>query len=186
MFGWLERWNPFRRAGQGRAGTVVTVKKSYSATAAQVRGIFGQVVRFLAVGGLATVVSFVGFNGLVHGLFLGTAPLEHRPIPAFVLVNTVAGCVAYVGMRMWTFRHRQARDTATGLVRFFTFGALTMAIPVMCLWLSRDVLGLASPLADNVSANVVGLSLGGAARFWVFRRYVFGDVTPPEAWSPAG
>lgn len=185
MIGWLECWNPFRRAGQGRAGTVVKVKKSYSATAAQVRGIFGEVVRFLAVGGLATVVSFVGFNGLVHGLFLGTAPLEQRPILAFVLVNTVAGCVAYVGMRMWTFRHREARGTATGLFRFFTFGALTMAIPVMCLWLSRDVLGLASPLADNVSANVVGLSLGATARFWVFRRYVFGDVTPPEAWSPA-
>lgn len=149
------------------------------------RASLGEVVRFLAVGGVATVVSFVGFNGLVHGLFLGTAPLGHHPIPAFVLANAVAGCVAYVGMRMWTFRHREARDTTTGVVRFFTFGALTMAIPVMCLWLSRDAFGLNSPLADNLSANVVGLSLGAAARFWVFRRYVFHEVMPPEAWSPS-
>lgn len=169
----------------GRAGTLVTVK-SYSAEATQVPGMLVEVFRFLAVGGLATVVSFVGFNALVHGLFLGAAPLQQHPIPAFVLVNAVAGCVAYVGMRMWAFRHREAKETATGLVRFFTFGALTMAVPVVCLWVSRDVLGLASPLADNLSANVVGLSLGAATRFWVFRRYVFDQPTPPEACSPAG
>lgn len=144
-----------------------------TALATQARSILGEVVRFLSVGGLATVVSLVGFNGLVHGLFIGTAPLEHHPIPAFVLVNAIAGVVAYVGMRMWTFQHREARDTTTGIVRFFTLGALTMAIPVVCLWVSRNVLGLNSPVADNLSANVVGLSLGAAARFWVFRTYVF-------------
>ena len=31
---------------------------------------------------------------------------------------------------------------------------------------------------DNISANVVGLALGTAARFWVFRRYVFLEVGP--------
>jgi putative flippase GtrA len=138
-----------------------------------VRQIVGEVIRFLLVGGLATIVSFVGFNVLVHGLFLGTAPLRNQPVTAFVLVNVLAGCVAYVGMRVWAFRDRDARDPATGLVRFFGLGALTMAIPVVCLWTSRHVLGLQSPLADNLSANVIGLGLGAAVRFWVFRRFVF-------------
>jgi putative flippase GtrA len=141
------------------------------------RRILGEVVRFLLVGGLATAVSFVGFNMLVHGLFLGAAPLASQAVPAFVLVNVVAGFVAYAGMRAWAFRDRQASDPATGLVRFFGLGALTMAIPVVCLWFSRYVLGLSSPLADNLAANVIGLGLGAAARFWVFRRYVFDEVS---------
>ena len=141
------------------------------------RRILGEVVRFLLVGGLATAVSFVGFNMLVHGLFLGAAPLASQAVLAFVLVNVAAGFVAYAGMRAWAFRDRQASDPATGLARFFGLGALTMAIPVVCLWFSRYVLGLTSPLADNLAANVIGLGLGAAARFWVFRRYVFDEVS---------
>jgi len=145
-----------------------------------VRRVAGEVGRFLLVGGLATAVSFVGFNALVHGLFLGVAPLREQPVAAFVLVNVVAGCVAYAGMRVWAFRDRGVSDPATGLVRFFGLGALTMAIPVVCLWTSRNVLRLDSPLADNLAANVVGLGLGAASRFWVFRRYVFDQVPALE------
>ena len=139
--------------------------------------VLGEIVRFLLVGGLATAVSFVGFNALVHGLFLPGAPLASRPVAAFVLVNVLAGCVAYAGMRAWAFRERAVADPTTGLVRFFGLGAVTMAIPVVCLWASRHVLGLSSPLADNLAANVIGLGLGAAARFWVFRRYVFEQVS---------
>lgn len=147
------------------------------------RRVLGEVVRFLLVGGLATIVSFVGFNAFVHGMLLGSAPLHDRPVTAYVLVNAVAGVVAYAGMRLWAFRGRDGGDPASGLVRFFGLGALTMAIPVLCLWVSRHVLGLDSPLADNLAANVVGLGLGAATRFWVFRRYVFGRVAHSEPCS---
>lgn len=153
------------------------------ARAAWLPNVVGEMLRFLAVGGVATVVSFVGFNALVHGLVLGTAPMINQPVSAFVLVNVVAGCVAYVGMQVWAFRDRGARDPATGLVRFFGLGALTLAIPVVCLWVSRHALGLHSPLADNLAANVIGLGLGAASRFWVFRRYVFDQVPTPEPCS---
>jgi putative flippase GtrA len=144
------------------------------------RRVLGEVLRFLAVGGLATAVSFVGFNALVHGMLVDAPPLRDQPLVAFVLVNIVAGCVAYVGMRMWTFRDRNVRDHAPGLVRFFALGALTMAIPVLCLGVSRYGLGLDSPVADNLSANVIGLGLGAATRFMVFSRYVFDQVPTPE------
>lgn len=140
------------------------------------RQMLGEVVRFLAVGGLATAVSFVGFNALVHGLVIGSAPMADQPVLAFVLVNVIAGCVAYAGMRLWAFEHRDVSDPVGGIVRFFGLGAVTMAIPVLCLWASRYVLGLTSPLADNLSANVIGLGLGTGARFWIFRRYVFDQV----------
>lgn len=151
----------------------------------QASRLLGEVVRFLAVGGVATAVSFVGFNALAHGLIFGTAPLRSHPIVAYVLANAVAGVVAYVGMRLWAFRERQASDQTTGVVRFFVLGALTMAIPVVCLWISRYVLGLSSPLADNLSANVIGLGISTATRFWVFLRFVFDQPVVPEPWLPA-
>jgi len=141
-----------------------------------------EVARFLTVGGVATLVSFVGFNGLVHGLFLGVAPLRDQPIAAFVLANLVAGLVAYAGMRAWTFRDRTSGSAADGLVRFFVLGALTMTIPVICLGISRYGLRLTGPVADNVSANVIGLGLSAATRFWVFRRYVFDQAAPASSW----
>jgi putative flippase GtrA len=151
-----------------------TISKS-----ARARQLLGEIVRFLAVGGLATAVSVVGFNVLVHGLLVGAAPMPDQPLPAYVLVNVVAGCVAYAGLRLWAFQHRDVTDPVGGLVRFFGLGAVTMAIPVLCLWVSRYVLGLSSPVADNLAANVIGLSLGAGARFWVFRRYVFDAVKAP-------
>ena len=83
--------------------------------------MLGEVVRFMAVGGLATAVSFVGFNALAHGLLFGAAPLRSYPIVAYVLANVVAGIVAYVGMRLWAFREREASDQTTGVVRFFAW-----------------------------------------------------------------
>ena len=32
---------------------------------------------------------------------------------------------------------------------------------------------LTDPFADNISANVVGLSLGTLARFWAISRFIF-------------
>lgn len=143
-----------------------------------------EILRFLAVGGLATVISVIGFNSLVHGALTGSAPLSQRPITAFVGVNLVAGGVAYAGMRLWAFSHREVRQPVRSVVRFFTLGALTMAIPVVCLAVSRYVLGRSDPWTDNISANVVGLGLGTATRFWVFRRFVFLD--PGQELTRAG
>jgi putative flippase GtrA len=149
----------------------------------EARHLLEEILRFLTVGGLATVVSLVGFNVLVHGVLIGTAPMGQHPIPAYALVNAVAGCVAYLGMRLWAFSHREVRDPVMGVVNFFALGALTMAIPVICLAVSRYGLGLSDVWSDNISANVIGLGLGTAARFWFFRRYVFVDVAQvfPEA-----
>lgn len=132
-----------------------------------------EIVRFLAVGGAATVVALVGFNVLVHGFFEGPGPMHDHPIPAYVLANAVAGVFAYRGARSWAFRHREVRNPVGGPVTFFAIGAATMLIPVACLAVSRYALHLTDPISDNVSANVVGLGLGTAARFWAFRAYVF-------------
>ena len=56
---------------------------------------------------------------------------------------------------------------------FVLFSAIGLAIAVACLAISHYVLDFTSPLADNVAANVVGLGLATAFRFWSYRRWVF-------------
>ena len=87
--------------------------------------------------------------------------------------------VSYRGSRSWAFRDREVVGAAGGRIAFFVINTLTMAIPLVCLATSRYALGPDDAFADNVSANVIGLGLGTAARFWAFRRYVF--LHPREA-----
>jgi putative flippase GtrA len=130
--------------------------------------------KFLAVGGVATLVAFVLFNALVHGFFGDpTGPMNDWPLTAFVLANLVGMAVSYRGSRSWAFRHREPVGAAGGRVSFLVINLVTMAIPLLCLAISRYVLELDSAVADNVAANVIGLGLGMAARFWAFRRFVF-------------
>jgi putative flippase GtrA len=129
--------------------------------------------KFLTVGGLATLVAFVLFNALVHGYFGGPGPLNQQPIVAFVLANTVGMVVSYRGSRSWAFRDREAVGPAGGRLAFVVINTASMLIPIGCLAFTRYVLGLTDPLSDNIAANVVGLGLGTAARFWAFRRFIF-------------
>jgi hypothetical protein len=59
-----------------------------------------------------------------------------------------------------------------------------MFIGLGCLWISHYLLGFTSLLADNISTNVVGLALGTAFRFWLYRVWVFSPRrTRPESAS---
>jgi putative flippase GtrA len=133
-----------------------------------------EVGRFLAVGGAATIVALIIFNLLVHGFNTGShAMLRQQPILAYVLANSVGMGVSYYGSRHWAFRDRPPVTSDGGLTSFVAINFLTMLIPIGCLAISRDVLGLDDPISDNVSANVIGLVFGLAARFALFRTYVF-------------
>jgi putative flippase GtrA len=129
--------------------------------------------KFLTVGGVATLVAFVIFNGLVHGYFDGAGPMHGDPLVAFVVANTIGMLVSYRGSRSWAFRDRAAVGVAGGRLMFFVINIVSMVIPLACLSFSRYVLGLSDPFADNVAANVVGLGLGTLARFWALKRFIF-------------
>jgi putative flippase GtrA len=81
--------------------------------------------------------------------------------------------VSYYGSRHWAFRDRPPVTSDGGLTSFIGINMLTMLIPIGCLAVSRDVLGLDDPVSDNVAANVIGLVLGLVARFALFRKFVF-------------
>ncbi|GCD92284.1 GtrA family protein [Nocardioides sp. LS1] len=136
--------------------------------------VLAEVGRFLAVGGLATAVAFVLFNLLVHGFNTGHhALLADHVIIAYVVANTVGMVISYRGARNWAFRDRPPRQADGGRLAYVVINVATMSLPIGCLWVSRNLLGLADPFSDNISANVVGLALGLGARFYLFRTFVF-------------
>lgn len=146
------------------------------------RRLAGEIGRYLAVGLGATIVAVVLFNGLVHGFNTADwAPLNGHPILGYVIANLVGTAISYRGTRWWAFRHRTTTHPDGGRTAFVVISVATMAFPMACLWISRNGLGLDDPLSDNISANVIGLALGNAARFVLTRQYVFGVRDEAEA-----
>lgn len=137
------------------------------------RHLVGEVWRYAAVGFGATVVAFIIFNVLVHGWGWSGAPLHSRPEVGYIVANLVGMLVSYRGTRKWAFRNRDTWHPDGGRTAFFAINIGTMALPLACLWFSRMVLGLDDPLSDNLSANLIGLTLGNAARFFLTRHLVF-------------
>lgn len=137
----------------------------------------GELARFGSVGLLAYVVDVGLFNLLRFG---PGELLGEKPLTAKVVSVAVATLVAWVGNRYWTFSRQRSRRRGRELGLFVLVNAGGMGIAVGCLAFSHYVLDLTSPLADNVSANVVGLALGTAFRYVMYRRFVFtGAPHPP-------
>lgn len=134
----------------------------------------GELARFGSVGAVAYVVDVGLFNLLRFG---PGEVLGHKPLTAKVIAVSVAMVVSYVGSRYWTFSHRRTERPGREIVAFVLVNGVGMLAAVGCLWFSHYVLGLTSPLADNISANVVGLALGTAIRFVAYRQVVFTGVT---------
>lgn len=148
--------------------------RSLAAVTPRGRRLAGEIGRYLAVGLGATIVSFILFNGLVHGFNTASvAPLNGQPILGYVLANLVGTAVSYRGTRSWAFRHRTTTHPDGGRTAFVAISVGTMIIPMACLWISRNLMGLDDPFSDNIAANVIGLALGNAARFVLTRQFVF-------------
>jgi putative flippase GtrA len=139
----------------------------------------GVLAREIAKFGIIGAISFVIDVGLFN-LLLYFGPLEGRPLTAKVVSVAVATTFAYFGNRYWTFRHRGRTNMGREYVLFFLLNGVAMLIAVGCLWVSHYLMGLDSALADNISANVVGLALGTLFRFWSYRKWVFPEV-PDDA-----
>jgi putative flippase GtrA len=130
-----------------------------------------QVAKFGAVGFLAYVVDVVLFNALQY--FGGHPLLAGDPLQAKVISTAFATVVAWLGNRYWTFRRTRRREKRREFALFVVMCTIGLGISLLILWFSHYVLDLTSPIADNISANVIGLAAGAAFRFWAYRRFVF-------------
>ncbi|UQU65623.1 GtrA family protein [Couchioplanes caeruleus] len=150
------------------------------------RARFGALVRELSkfgtVGAVAFTIDLVIFNVLLQG---GLESLLAKTIS-----TVVATTVAFAGNRFWTWRHRDHRNMARQYTMFFLLNGIGLGIGLACLAISHYGLGsiwpeFQSPLADNISGQLVGTAVGTLFRFWSYRRFVFGDRIVPDPVVPA-
>ena len=135
--------------------------------------------KFGVIGLVAYLIDLVIFNVLRFSG--GEGPLYDKPLTAKVISVLAATTFAYFGNRHWTFRDRSRTSFRRQYTLFFVFNAVGMIISLSCLWVSHYLLGFESALADNISANVVGLVFGTVFRFWGYHNWVFpNDVSSVE------
>lgn len=136
-----------------------------------------EVLTFLTVGGAGFVVDVAAFNVL-----RSVGPVSSMdPSVARTLAVVVAMCVTYVGNRSVTWRDRSSDSHGRELGLFVMFNVIGLGFSVLALVVSHDLLGLTSRLADNISANGIGLALGTAFRYVTYKRFVFaGEATHAE------
>ncbi|WP_025272214.1 GtrA family protein [Haloglycomyces albus] len=137
---------------------------------------FGELVRFLSVGGTAFLVDVGLFNVFLIGF-------EWNSGVAKTVSMIIATTGAFLGNRYWTWRHNLAesetsRQAAGQYFLYFFFNGIGLLISLLCLWAN---FGLAmvwpshfdTVLAKNIAANVVGVALASGFRFYAYRTWVF-------------
>lgn len=140
--------------------------------------LFHRLAKFGVVGLCAFAVDIGLFNIL---RFAGTDPLlADRPLTAKVASTAVATLVSWVGNRYWTFRHNRRPNVPHELGLYVVMCTIGLGISLGILWFSHYVLGLTSPLADNIAANGIGLAAATTFRFWAYGRFVFTHVADAE------
>lgn len=134
---------------------------------------------FGAVGAANLVLDVGIFNLLLLGF-------GHQAGVAKLISTTIATIASYFMNRHWTWRDRARSGVHRELPLFAVLSVMALGIAELCLWVSHAELGYTSALADNISANGVGLVLGMIWRFWSFKKWVFtAPLVPVEAGSTA-
>jgi len=156
----------------------VRVRAFLDRMAVAVNAIFGRLPGPLrTIARQFTQVGIIGLVGLVIdvGIFnlLRWLIPEWGPIWPKLISTTLAIIANWIGNRYWTFRDERRREVVREGAEFVLVSALGALIPLLCLWVSHYLLGHTSQLADNISANVIGLILGTLFRFTFYRLWVF-------------
>ena len=144
-----------------------------SALASLWHGLLAYAVKFGVVGLIGLVIDVTLFNLLRFGVF-GEDHWAQSAIGAKTISTSVAIIFNWLGNRYWTFRHHRRRNYVREFVEYVAVSIGGMLIALACLWVSHHWLGFTSIFADNVSTNVVGLALGTAFRFLLYRYWVYG------------
>ena len=137
-------------------------------------GLLAYAVKFGVVGLVGLVIDVTLFNLLRLGVF-GEGHWAQSAIGAKTISTSVAIIFNWLGNRYWTFRRHRRRNYIREFAEYVIVSLGGMAIALGCLWVSHYWLGYTSLVADNIATNVVGLALGTAFRFLLYRYWVFGQ-----------
>jgi putative flippase GtrA len=141
------------------------------------RDLLAQLTRFGSVGLIGLVVDVAIFNILIVTVFSADA-VHEGPLFAKIISTSVAIVVNWIGNRTWTFARSEMHWLREGLA-FALVSVGGMLVSLACLWVSHYLLGFTSVLADNIATNVVGLILGMAFRFTLYKTWVFRSTSQP-------
>jgi putative flippase GtrA len=133
-----------------------------------------ELIRFGLIGGIGLLVDIVVFNALVATVL--SSSVHGGPLIAKFISTALAIGLNWVGNRFWTYRHRPRGNLLREGIEFIIVSAAGLMIALGCLWFANYVLDDTSLLADNIATNVVGLGLGTAFRFALYRWWVFGHA----------
>ena len=139
--------------------------------------LYVKLLRYALKFGVVGLMGFFVDVGVFNALRLGAAGDGHffqDPIGAKILSAGIATILTWFGNRYWTFREHRRKNYLLELAEFATVAVGGILIGLACLWVSHYLLGFTSLLADNVSSNLVGLVLGTAFRFLLYRFWVYG------------
>ena len=143
------------------------------------RGLASELAKFAVVGLAGFVVDVGGFNLL--RFTGGDGPLHDYPLTAKVISSVFGIVVAWLGNRYWTYAKQRRTKMHHEFAHFVAVCGIGIGISLGCLWVSHYALGFTSGVADNIAANVIGLGLATAFRFWAYRTHVFNEVAEVAA-----
>lgn len=135
--------------------------------------VYREMIKFGVIGAIAFVIDIGGTNLLWHTV------LENKVTTAKIVAGAVATLFAWVGNRVWTFRHRRSRTPVQEVALFFAVNAVALGIAAGVLALSHYGLGFQTRVADNI-ATIIGIAIGTVFRFIAYRYIVFAGVEPPD------
>jgi putative flippase GtrA len=146
---------------------------------ARFRVLIHEVAKFGVVGIIAFFITLGGANLLHFGAGLG-------PLTSVTIATVVATVFAFLGNKLWAFRHRKGSHWGRESVLFFVFNGIGLLIQLGVVAAVRYGLGLDDRFSYNV-ANIIGIGVATIFRLYCYRRWVFliADDTPlPEQLQP--
>jgi putative flippase GtrA len=132
---------------------------------ARFRVLIHEVAKFGIVGVLAFLITIGGANGLRSGAGLG-------PLTSVTIATVVATVFAFLGNKLWAFRHRKGSHLGRETVLFFLFNGIGLLIQLAFVATAHYGLGLKDTFSYNV-ANIIGIGIATMFRLYSYRRWVF-------------
>ncbi len=136
---------------------------------AEIRATWRILLKELSAYGVVGLINLgidVAIFNLLH-FTLGVGPLTSKVGATCVSVTT-----AYFMHRHWSFSHRARTGVRREYPLFFLINGIALAMGLLVIALVRYGFDRDDVFALNV-ANLVGIAIGTAFRFWCYKRWVF-------------
>ena len=140
---------------------------------ARFRVLIHEVAKFGLVGAIAFIITLGGANALHYGAGIG-------PLTSVTIATVVATVFAFMGNKLWAFRHRNGSHWGRESLLFFLFNGIGILITDGVVAVVHYGFGLTDTFSLNV-ANIAGVGLATLFRLFCYRRWVFILADAPEA-----